>query len=114
MAPATLPAVVTPALLSSIRSHPKLPQDCWYFITAVALSVLNRPDEILKVFSYVIETSSGSKVSKPDHEQLRIARKIREALVKSGAIGRLPKVLSSTEQLADLQTKTLSRLLTRY
>ncbi len=93
MSPVSLPAVVTPALLSSIRGHPQLPLHSWYFIAGVTLSVLNRPDEIPKVFQYALEKGVGHIDTKPQHEeQLQIARKMREALVKAAPIGGLPKV----------------------
>jgi hypothetical protein len=93
MPPVSLPAIITPALLSSIRGHPQLPHHSWYFITGVTLSILNRPDEIANVFRHAMETGPGGVSKKPEHdEQLRIARKMREALVKAAAIGGLPKV----------------------
>ncbi|KAI9817747.1 MAG: hypothetical protein M1827_000866 [Pycnora praestabilis] len=92
MPPVSLPAIVTPALLSSIRGHPQLPKHSWYFIAGVTLSVINRPDEIPKVFKYAIDHGIGHSDSKPEHdEQLKIARKMREALTKSAAIEGLPK-----------------------
>ena len=93
MPPVKLPAFVTPALLSSIRGHPQLPLHSWYFITGVTLSVLNRPEEIANVFQHALETGPGRTDAKPEHgEQLQMARKMREALVKAAPIGGLPKV----------------------
>lgn len=94
MSPTTLPAIATPALLSSIRAHPQLPLHTWYFIAGVTLSVLNRPDEIPKVFRYAVEKGVGRAADgkPPKHEeQLEVARKMREALVKTAPIGGLPK-----------------------
>lgn len=61
--------------------------------------MLNRPDEIPKVFSYALEHGADAANDKVpgqkelEHaEQLRIARKLRESLVKSAAIVGLPKV----------------------
>ena len=96
MPPVNLPAIVTPALLSSIRGQPHLPHHSWYFIAGVTLSVLNRPDEIANVFKCAIETGAGKATVRPEHdEQLQIARKMREALVKAAPIGGLPKVWST-------------------
>lgn len=94
MPPLTLPAVLTPALLSSIRGQPRLPSHTWYFIASVTLSVINRPDEIPKVFNYALEHDvNTSDTAKPNHdEQLKVARKLREGLVKSAAVIGLPKV----------------------
>lgn len=89
-----LPPFILPALLSSIRGHPNLPVHSWYIISGVALSVLNRPDEISKVFKYAIEKGEGLVEASPGHhEQLYIARRMREALLKAVPIGGLPKVL---------------------
>ena len=91
--PPSIPSIVSPALLSSIRAHPHLPSHTWYFITGATLSALNRPDEIPAVFKYALEKQSGpaEKASEPE-EDLTIARKMREALVKTAAIVGLPKV----------------------
>ena len=95
--PSTLPSIITPALLSSLRSHPDLPSHAWYFIAGVTLSVLNRPDEIPHVFKYALEKGAGrgdadGNAGTQHEEQLKIARKMREALIKAGPIGGLPKV----------------------
>lgn len=91
-----LPAIITPSLIASIRGHPQLPRHSWYFIAGVTLSVINRPDEIPKVFKFAIEQGVGPTENiKPAHpEQLQIARKLREGLIKSAAIVGLPKVCS--------------------
>ena len=86
-------SVITPALLSSIKGHDHLPRHAWYSLTGVTLSVLNLPHEIPTVFKHAIERGACSHDTKPGHdEQLEIARKMREALVKAAPIGGLPKV----------------------
>jgi len=48
---------------------------------------LNRPDEIPKIHKYALDHGAGATDYKPVHEeQLRISRRMREALVKAGAI----------------------------
>jgi hypothetical protein len=91
-----LPSLITPSLLHTLRTYPHLPSNTWYFITGVTLSILNRPDEIPKVFQHAIEKSPlpPGQALKQD-EQLLIARRLREALVKAAAIGGLPKVQQS-------------------
>ena len=90
-----LPKIITPALLNSLRTHRHLPHNTWYFITGATLSALNRPDQIPGVFKHAIEKGSGASDALPSHEeQLQIARRMREALVKTGAIIGLPKVRS--------------------
>lgn len=88
-----LPSIITPTLLHTLRTYPHLPSNTWYFIAGVTLSILNRPDEIPKVFQHAMEQApvSTGRTSRHD-EQLIIARRMREALVKAAAIGGLPKV----------------------
>ena len=89
MAPtASLSKIITPSLLSYLRSHPTLPPHTWYYISAVTLSAINRPDEIITVFRDAIDRVAGEGKEEP----MRVARRMREALVKGGAIGGLPKV----------------------
>jgi hypothetical protein len=95
-----LPSIATPALLSSIRKHPQLPQHTWYFITATTLSILNRPDEIPIVYKYALDHGANASDSNPAHdEQLKISRRMREALIKASAIGGLPKVSRSHAEI---------------
>jgi hypothetical protein len=103
-----LPAVITPGLLSAIRSTPRLPSNTWYLLAATALSTLNRPDEIPKVFNHAIEHGGGAKDTKPSKdEQLQIARRTREALVKSSAIIGLPKTINALFSLKGVTPQQL-------
>lgn len=93
MAAQALPHIISPALLSFIHGHPTLPLQSWYFIASVTLSVLNRPDEISTIFRYAMEKGGNRMEASPaNDEKLKIARKMREALVKAAPIGGLPKV----------------------
>jgi hypothetical protein len=104
----TLPSVATPSLLSTIRKYPRLPNNTWYLLAATALSTLNRPDEIPKVFSHALEFGGGAKDQKPtEDEQLQIARRTREALVKSAAIIGLPKTINALFSLKKATPKHL-------
>jgi len=87
-------AIITPALLKSLRTHPHLPSHTWYFIASVTLSALNRPDEIPHVFNHALEHDLGwpENGTPAQADQLRIARRIREGLVKSSAVVGMPKV----------------------
>lgn len=108
MPPINLPSIITPSLLSRVRSHPQLPKHTWYIVSSVTLSCLNRPDEIPKILRSAVEEdedgslaklgeSNGNVVGGMVHEdRLRIARRMREGLVKSSAICGLPKVISPT------------------
>jgi hypothetical protein len=88
-----LPAIITPALLSSLRSHATLPRHTWYFIAATTLCQLNRPDEISKVYQHALRHGPGDAAPSHD-EQLRISRRMREALIKAAAVGGVPRVLN--------------------
>lgn len=108
--------ILNPALLNSIKSTPNLPVGAWYLVTAVTLTVLNRPFEIPTVWSYALANSAipGSETEafvKQQYEAeaagktndaaapredgkesaLAIARRLREGLLKSAIIGGLPK-----------------------
>jgi hypothetical protein len=107
---APLAPIITPAFLTAIRRHPHLPKHSWYFVTATALSILNRPDEIPKIYKDAIDNwpeatsptetngmsgnvASDANGSAPVQDaQLTISRRMREALIKSAAVGGLPKV----------------------
>jgi hypothetical protein len=91
-----LPAIITPALLSSLRSHPNLPGHTWYFIAATTLSQLNRPDEIPKVYQHALRHGSSGDAIPSQDEKLRISRRIREALIKAAAVGGVPRVLTDS------------------
>ncbi|KAL1619310.1 hypothetical protein SLS56_010148 [Neofusicoccum ribis] len=103
MAPLTLQPVLTPALLHSFRSHPQLPKHVWYYVTGVTLSALNRPDEVPAVFSYALENGAdaaspvrnGAEQHTDVEEQLYMARRMREGLLKSAAIVGVPKVINA-------------------
>ncbi|KAK2002011.1 carboxymuconolactone decarboxylase [Colletotrichum falcatum] len=92
--------IITPALLSSIRSRPHLPRHAWYFIAATTLSILNRPDEIPQIYQHAMRHGAGSEDIKPGlDEQVTISRKLREALIKASAVGGLPKTINSLMEL---------------
>ncbi|KAK2602691.1 hypothetical protein N8I77_009201 [Diaporthe amygdali] len=98
-----LPTAVTPRLLGTLRSQPGLPDDVWYTIVATTLCVLNRPDEIQAIYTHAVAADAGANaVADPvaDHgRQLRIARRLREALLKASAIGGLPKTINALQEL---------------
>jgi hypothetical protein len=69
----------------------------------VTLSALNLPHEIPHIFRNAVGIEEEANGSKLQHEeQLRIARRMREGLVKSAAVVGLPKVcIHSTDSLGD-------------
>ncbi len=88
--------LLTPRLLRSIRTTPRLPPSTWPFLTGVTLCVLNRPDELGTALAHALAT--GPRAEEVDggamvgHERLEIARKMREGVLKGAIIGGLPKV----------------------
>jgi hypothetical protein len=64
----------------------------WYISAAVAYSAANHPEAVPKVFEYVLE-----KIDSPA-ERLKLARKMRDALFKSGIVTGYPKVRSVTHK----------------
>lgn len=89
----SLPAIITPVLLSSIRNHPNLPRHTWYFIAATTLAQLNRPDEISKVYQYALRHGPDDGTPSQDDDKIRVSRRIREALIKAAAVGGVPRVV---------------------
>ena len=90
MPPAT---IMTESMLSMIRRHPLLPRQTWYFIAGTTLATLNRPGEIPAVLDHALSHGERDSVMAPSPgEQLRIARRLREALIKAAVVHGLPKV----------------------
>lgn len=92
--------IITTELLDTLRSQPHLPDDIWYLVIATTLCVLNRPAEIQSVYNHAVGPGhctdclqNGEGLS--DQEHLRIVRRLREALLKTSAIGGMPKVIHS-------------------
>jgi len=79
------PAVFSRETLDELQNTRGIPNDSWYVIAAATLCCLNRPDDLILVFKHAIESA------KDPQEQMRIARRIREALIKSAGICGLPR-----------------------
>ncbi|KAL8828675.1 MAG: hypothetical protein Q9191_002449 [Dirinaria sp. TL-2023a] len=108
MTPSALPRIVSPSLLSYLRGHPQLPPHTWYFIAGVTLSAINRSDEIPLVFEHALEKGGGKEERIPQHdEQLVIARKMREGLVKAAVISGLPKTINALSSLKSVTPSSL-------
>jgi len=107
----SLPPIATFPFLKSLHHHPNLPKHTFYFIASVAFSIINRPEEIPRVWEYTIQEAAvpgsereeyvareliGAATPHGNRESaLTIHQKLREAILKSVAIGGLPKVLPS-------------------
>ncbi|POS78638.1 hypothetical protein DHEL01_v202968 [Diaporthe helianthi] len=85
------PPSLTPRLLDTLRTQPGMPGDMWYAVVATTLCVLNRPEDIPDVFRHAVAADAAAGVS--------IARRLREALLKTSAIGGLPKTINALQEL---------------
>ncbi|KAK4104799.1 hypothetical protein N658DRAFT_418033 [Parathielavia hyrcaniae] len=101
-----LPAIVTSADLSSIRSRPQLPANTWYLIASVTLSQLNRLDEVSKVYQHALRHGPDGTVPSQD-EKLRVSRRIREALIKAVAISGVPRTINTLLELKKVTPEEL-------
>jgi hypothetical protein len=109
MPQSALVPVLTSDLMNSIREHPDLPPHTWYIIAAATLTILNRPDEVSRIYEHALSFVPSSTVSGPEHEaQMTILRRMREALIKTSAVGGVPKVWIDT--FLDLYCTNLDRL----
>jgi hypothetical protein len=91
----SFPPIFTSASLASLRLHSSLPKHSWYLIAATTLSIINRPDEVPKVYEYALDNGVSGNDSAPGHdERLKISRRMREALIKASTIGGVPRVCS--------------------
>jgi len=84
----------------------------WFIVASVAFSASNRPEAVPFVFEQALRDlkSRGSDKS----EELMLARKMREALFRSGLISGYPKVINSLKALhevmpIELQDKEVHR-----
>lgn len=97
---AQLDPLTTVELLDALRKQPHLPDDVWYLVIATTLCILNRPEEIQTVYRHAVGPGHGAAglqngAALTDLEHLRIVRRLREALLKTSAIGGMPKVRST-------------------
>lgn len=93
MPPSALPPVLTADLMDSLRVEPGLPPHTYYIIAATTLTILNRPDEVPRIYEHALNSGPNSIDSKSGHEeQLTILQRMREALIKTTAVGGVPKV----------------------
>lgn len=85
-------SILTPSRLNTLASFNLLSNN-WYYLAAATFSVCNFPDEVPVIFEYMISKTSGEK------EQYKVAQEIREAILKSAALGGLPKAINSLMKL---------------
>lgn len=117
-------------LVSLAQFHPKL-KNIWYLLAAVTLSVCNQPQEIPKLYHYAMQLNGESEkydlrgladktidilgkenlslrksidelYSRPSALQRQLTERFREAFIKSGPLGGLPKAINVLTQLKDV------------
>ncbi|KDQ59667.1 hypothetical protein JAAARDRAFT_33236 [Jaapia argillacea MUCL 33604] len=91
----------------SIHSNP------WYIIAAVAFSGSNRPDEVPHVFRHVLQDlwnnhqQARTVDSRARSQNLLLARKMRDAIFKSGLTTGYPRAINSLIALHDVMPAEL-------
>lgn len=87
--------ILTPARLHTLSTSFPLLSTNWYYLAAATFSVCNFPEEVPVLFEYMLEKtkSEGRSV------QYEVAQQFREAILKSCALGGLPKAINSLMQL---------------
>lgn len=78
------------SILYVARSESAL-RNPWFIVAAVAFSASNRPEAVPCVFEQALQDLKSEGSDKP--QELLLARKMREALFKSGLISGYPKVI---------------------
>lgn len=95
--------IISRETLNTVKTSSGLPVDCYYFIIAVTVVALNRNEDLKAILD-------DAFYGKPQQEQHRIMRRIREALIKSAAVIGLPKIIIA---LMTLKKSTPPALLDR-
>lgn len=90
--------ILTPDRLAKLASTPLL-NKTWYFVAAATFSVCNQPDEIPRIFEYMMQQPHIKNNQKAQYEMVQ---QIREALLKGAALGGLPKAINSLTQLKNV------------
>ncbi|KAH7920912.1 hypothetical protein BV22DRAFT_1039276 [Leucogyrophana mollusca] len=76
---------------------PSYTQNPWYAVAAIAFSASNRPDAVPLVLQYAFKDLDT--LSAPDEDYMFVARKIRDAIFKSGMISGFPKAINALAAL---------------
>ncbi|EFI28454.1 hypothetical protein CC1G_13987 [Coprinopsis cinerea okayama7 len=71
----------------------------WYILAAVAFSASNKPDAVPRVFEHALNQFPTHEGSSHAEDRRQLARKLREALFKSGLISGYPRAINSLRAL---------------
>ena len=69
MPPSILTPILTPRLMDLLCEDSKLPPHSWYIIAAATLTILNRPDEIPRIYEQAYTFASSVNTPMPDPVQ---------------------------------------------
>lgn len=86
--------IATPKFLSHLRSlYPAQPglKNPWFLVAAVAFSASNLPEAVPLVFQHALKDISQDTAG-ADQDSLLLARKMRDAIFKSGILSGYSKV----------------------
>lgn len=102
-------SLLTPTGIKTLSSLPLLKSN-WYYLAAATFSVCNAPNEVPVIFEHVMNSIPANDTK----ARFDSAQKIREALLKSAALGGLPKAINSLMLLknvtpVELRETTLQR-----
>ena len=92
-------------LRGSLRGSDAVLQNPWYIVATVAYASSNRPEGVPTIFQHVLADLKQTQVehqtpSEAAHkEQLLLARRIRESLLKGGLLCGYSRVRRCTQQL---------------
>lgn len=90
-------SILIPSRLSKLANTPYL-ADRWFFIAAAAFSVCNVPEAVPVIYNYAIDNIKD----KSPEAKFDVSQKMRESLLKSAALGGLPKAINSLTMLKNV------------
>lgn len=94
-------SILTSQRLKQLSSFPLLKTN-WYYLTAATLSVCNAPNEIPVLFTYLLDEIPANDNKESQSARFKVAQQIRETILKSAALGGLPKAINSLMQLKNV------------
>jgi alkylhydroperoxidase/carboxymuconolactone decarboxylase family protein YurZ len=101
--------IATPEFLSHLKSlYPAQPglENPWFFVAAVAFSASNLPEAVPLVFQHALKDISQQSPG-ADQDSLLLARKMRDAIFKSGILSGYSKAINALSALHDTLPESL-------
>ncbi|KAI0345068.1 hypothetical protein BDW22DRAFT_1353916 [Trametopsis cervina] len=99
-------------LRDAVRGSSAVLQNPWYFIAAVAYGSSNRPEGVPLVWQHALrdlkDAQAGNKSAEAAHqEQLLLARRMREGILKGGLTGGYSRAINSLIALHEVMPEDL-------